>query len=131
MKKIHALYLAIILTALPNVAFSDTATIQLLDSKIESMNELIVTMEREEDEWQLRAAMQEHALMMKESIILSEQLLGTSTKAACGASPGNIDEQDKGRVATSRDCEYHLMITLMRHVILRQNILMQRLGLFK
>jgi len=117
MKKSVVLYLGIISATASGVVFPDSADIDRLDSNVESMNSLIAAMEVERDEWRKRAAMQEHALLMTESIKLSEELLD-----ACGN--GTNDR------FCNPDSRHRMTMTLMRHVILRQNVIMERLGLF-
>jgi hypothetical protein len=131
MKQALVLYLGLIFSVLPGVAFPDTATLNQLNAKIEAMNSLLAAMEGEQDEWRIRAAMQEHALLMKESIELSEQLSNASDKGALDGRLHDVGDQQALDEGAIRDIEYRMMMTLMRHVVMRQNILMERLGLFK
>ena len=117
MKQAVVLYLGIVSASFSGAVLPDSAKLDQLGSNFESMNSLIAAMEVEPDEWRIRAAMQEHAVLMNESIKLSEELLD-----AC--------ENGTNDGVCSPESGHRMTMTFMRHVILRQNVVMERLGLF-
>ena len=123
-----------LLLAFSNSVLSDESTENRLVSNLEEMESLMLNMTAEKDEWQIRASMQRHALLMLESVELSGKLFAPNTPEQ-----NSVNEQERadGPVRTvgvkydSNELKIRWLTTLMRHVVLRQNIMMERFGLFK
>jgi hypothetical protein len=116
------------------LTLSDEASVELLESKIASMESLTESLESTATEWQIRSAMQKHTLLMMESVEISEQLFysdleSIDLKERGGASSTPVDNQDDEIVI--EELQLRTLSTLMRHVVIRQNIMMERMVLFK
>tara|TARA_R110001599_G_scaffold353873_1_gene601488 strand:+ start:5849 stop:6388 length:540 start_codon:yes stop_codon:yes gene_type:complete len=105
---------------------------EALNQKIAAMEALVTAMEVEPDGWKLRSSMQEHAKIMEESARLASEM----AEAAYGVDCPEITENRQGiRICDDpgsiRNSQYRLLVVLLRHVIYRQNIIMEKAGIFK
>ena len=114
-------------------AISEEDVFKELKSNIASMEQLIVSMESEESEWKVRSDMQQHALLMAESVEITRNLYGSVSEEpnqGQGTSLMNVTSGTTDELANI-DLQLRTLNTLLRHAIIRQNIMMERMGLFK
>jgi hypothetical protein len=105
-----------------------------LNQKIAEMETLITTMEAETDGWKLRSSMQEHARIMEESVRLASMMADASSGDSDSCT--ELVEAREGIMVCEdpddiRNSQYRLLVVLLRHVVYRQNIIMEKTGIFK
>jgi len=129
-------FAAILLACAPGIYADETLSDQKeqLDNKILKMETLIATMEGESDGWKLRSSMQEHAQIMEDSASLATKIAEAeySERANCLEKAANREDFEVCYGPDNiRDSQYRLLVALMRHAIYRQNIIMEKAGIFK
>ncbi len=98
------------------------------------MEDLVEEMEKESDGWKLRSMMQQHAEIMEESATLASEIAAAEYQEAEHCLKTQLsgeDFKDCSVPAEFRNSQYQLLVVLMRHVIRRQNILMEKTGIFR
>tara|TARA_R110001592_G_scaffold118997_1_gene321698 strand:+ start:7520 stop:7933 length:414 start_codon:yes stop_codon:yes gene_type:complete len=137
MKRYISVGIIAILLAFVSYTYAD-ATLSseqdALNQKIAEMEALVTAMEVESDGWKLRSSMQEHAKIMEESARLASEM----AEAAYGDGvecPELTESREEIRIFDDpdsiRNSQYRLLVVLLRHVIYRQNIIMEKAGIFK
>jgi hypothetical protein len=112
---------------------SEESSLEALERNIASMEQLIVSMESSESEWKVRSEMQSHALLMSESVEITRDLFVPSSDGL-NQQPGESfikgSDENYDEIA-AMELQIRILNTLLRHAIIRQNIIMERIGLFK
>ena len=137
MKRYISVGILAMLLALGSYSYADdtfSSEQEALNQKIAEMEALITAMEVESDGWKLRTSMQEHARIMGESARLASEM--AEAAYANGADcPELTDNREEIRICADpdsiRNSQYRLLVVLLRHVIYRQNIIMEKAGIFK
>lgn len=106
---------------------------EALEVKIEEMETLVAEMEGESDGWTLRSTMQTHAKLMDASASLATAIAEAEFgEEECVKGPGAKGDSDICYVPEAQhNAQFKLLVVLMRHVIRRQNIIMEKTGIFK
>jgi hypothetical protein len=102
--------------------------------KILEMEDLVEEMENESDGWKLRSMMQQHAKIMEESANLASEIAAAEYQEAehCLKKQHSVEDfKDCSVPAEFQNTQYKLLVVLMRHVIRRQNIIMEKVGIFR
>ena len=113
--------------------FSEESSLEALERNIASMEQLILSMESSHSEWKVRSEMQSHALLMSESVEITRDLIVPSSDDL-NQQPGESfikgADENYDEIA-DMELQIRILNTLLRHAIIRQNIIMERIGLFK
>lgn len=103
-----------------------------MESNIHDMDRLIVDMSKEGDAWVIRSKMKEHALLMNKGISFLEQMADAKKAENIDC----IEREEFGEdsescyeVESHSDIKYRLMTVLVKHVIERQNIILEKMGI--
>ena len=129
---IAAIFLAFVSYTYADDTFSSEQ--EALNQRIEEMEALIVAMEEETDGWKLRSSMQEHAKIMEETARLASEMAEATNGDGDSCAKLRANGEDVrvcGDSDSIRNSQYRLLVMLLRHVIYRQNIIMEKAGIFK
>jgi hypothetical protein len=132
MRPSSIILVGLIMLASSPLAISQEEVFRELKSKIASMEHLIVSMESKDSEWKVRSDMQQHALLMAESVEITRNLYGSVSEEpnqGQGTSLMNVTSETTDEIENI-DLQLRTLNTLLRHAIIRQNIMMERMGLF-
>ena len=133
MRSGNIILVGLIMLASSPWAISEEDIIKELMLTIASMEQLIVSMESKESEWKVRSDMQQHALLMAESVEITQNLYGSVSEEPNQGQGTSL--KDVTSVTTDEfaniDLQLRTLNTLLRHAIIRQNVMMERMGLFK
>ena len=133
MRPSNIMLVGLIMLASSPWAISEEGISTELQSKIASMEQLIVSMESKESEWKVRSDIQQHALLMAGSVEITQNMYGSVSEElnqGQGTSLMNVTSGTTDELANI-DLQLRTLNTLLRHAIIRQNIMMERMGLFK
>lgn len=125
----------VFLYSLGTFADGDASSFQQnLDLKILEMEALVTEMEQQPDGWELRSIMQKHAQLMEASAQLASEAIEAEYNHGAVCLKRTAGEGTTEACCKSENLQRswnRLLIVLLRHTIQRQNIILEKTGVFK
>lgn len=102
-----------------------------MESNLASMQKLLDTMKSSDEKSDIKDSMKAHSTLMKQGVKLSVDMADAKRKEnkECMEHETTEDTESCYELETHTDMQYRLMVTLLSHVIDRQDLIMKKMGM--